>query len=162
MGQPWPDGLVAGGTGALGALAAAAARAAFPSGELRALRYSWRLRRWVASAAVVGRLRLLMAGTLPSIPAGDQGGQHDPVGPTQGLKYASLAMVTKAASDVGEESIRQSVSLFIWNQTSALTSGHVVFSDGRIPAIHAALSPPSSALAVSGIMIGFPVAARLA
>ena len=82
--------------------------------------------------------------------------------PAQGLKYGSFAIGTNAACDAGEESIRQSVSLFIWNQTSAFMPGNIVLSEGRMPAIQAALSPPSSALAVSGIMIGFPFVARLA
>jgi len=58
-----------------------------------------------------------------------------------------------------DESIRQSVSLFMWNQTNALIDGYDAFSGGKMPAIHAALSPPCSVDAVSAIMIGFALSA---
>lgn len=67
--------------------------------------------------------------------------------------------MTKALRAAGEESARQSVSLFIWNQTSALMAGKLFSSAGRTAAIRVALSPPCSALAVSEMMIGFPFAA---
>src|SRR5580658_9016843 len=72
-----------------------------------------------------------------------------------GLKYGSRAIALYAASELGEDAMRQSVSLSMSNQTTPLMSVNCVSSDSCISAIHAALSPPSSAEAVSGSMIGF-------
>ena len=69
-------------------------------------------------------------------------------------------MVTKAADDSDVESTVQFVSLFMWNQTSARIEGKDVLRAGRIVAIQAALSPPDSVDAVSGIMIGLFLAAN--
>jgi len=48
-----------------------------------------------------------------------------------------LAIVRKAALAAGDESMRQSVSLFIRNQTNALIPGNVAWRAGRMPPIHA-------------------------
>ena len=52
-------------------------------------------------------------------------------------------MRTNAASDAGEELMRQSVSLLISNQTRALNRGKSSRKVGMMASIHAALSPPS-------------------
>ena len=62
-------------------------------------------------------------------------------------------------SEAGDELMRQSDSLLMSNQTTALMSGKLVRSVGMMSSIHFALSPPASADAISPMRIGFFFAA---
>ena len=52
-------------------------------------------------------------------------------------------MRMNAASDSGDELMRQSLSLLMSNQMRHLTSGKLVRRVGTIASIHLALSPPT-------------------
>src|SRR5581483_4292563 len=71
------------------------------------------------------------------------------------LKYALCASVRNAASAEVDDSTRQSVSFETSNQRKARTAGKSRASELAAAWIHAALSPPASADAVSATMIGF-------
>ena len=60
-----------------------------------------------------------------------------------GLKYGSFAMRMNAASEPGDELMRQSASLLMSNHTRHLMSGKLVRRVGMISSIHLPLSPPT-------------------